>query len=106
MSTIEELKETMNKFWEVESYKKTTYMNPEEDYCEKHFEETYSRQLDGRFIVKLPVKKDKAIKKFARSSSKKISIARAKIRKKPRVKKRIYKIHAGIRSARTYETSR
>lgn len=34
------------------------FMNPEEDYCKKYFEETYNRRPDGRFIVELPIKKD------------------------------------------------
>lgn len=58
LSILEELNESMRKFWEIESYPMTKNVDPEEEYCEKHFERTYSRQLDDRFIVKLPVKED------------------------------------------------
>lgn len=58
LSVIEELNETIHKFWEVESYQKAKKLDSEEEYCERHFEKTYSRQPDGRFIVKLPVKEE------------------------------------------------
>ncbi|XP_071578246.1 uncharacterized protein [Temnothorax nylanderi] len=58
LSIMEELSNTMNRFWEIEGYQVTKNMDPEEEYCEKHFKETHSRQSDGRFVVKLPVKEE------------------------------------------------
>jgi hypothetical protein len=44
-------------FWEQESiqYKKT--LSPEETACEEHFTKHHSRMTDGRYLVKLPLKK-------------------------------------------------
>ncbi|XP_018373217.1 PREDICTED: uncharacterized protein LOC108767715 [Trachymyrmex cornetzi] len=60
LSKIEQLNDTMHKFWEIERYKQEniTCLSREEDYCEKLFRETYKRQADGRFVVKLPVKEE------------------------------------------------
>ncbi|XP_011879669.1 PREDICTED: uncharacterized protein LOC105568535, partial [Vollenhovia emeryi] len=57
LSVMEELNSTMRKFWEVEAYQETKNIDPEEEYCERHFKESHS-QSNGRFMVELPVKKD------------------------------------------------
>lgn len=58
LSIMQELSNTMNRFWEIEGYPVANDLNPEEEYCEKHFKETHTRQSDGRFVVKLPIKKE------------------------------------------------
>ncbi|XP_039303907.1 uncharacterized protein LOC120357485 [Solenopsis invicta] len=60
LSIIDQINETIHKFWEVEAYETNnkTGLDQEEKYCEKFFKETYSRQPGGRFVVKLPVKKE------------------------------------------------
>lgn len=43
-------------FWELEEATDARSTSSEHDLCVKFFEETYSRDTDGRFIVKLPFK--------------------------------------------------
>ncbi|NEV48941.1 hypothetical protein EUZ93_00065, partial [Wolbachia pipientis] len=58
LSTLEELCQTVQSFWEVENYANIKNSTSEEKYCERLFETSYVRQNDGRFVVKLPVKKE------------------------------------------------
>ncbi|XP_060804946.1 uncharacterized protein LOC132902740 [Amyelois transitella] len=47
----------LKNFWEIEPDTKKKYTK-EEERCERLFEETYSRQEEGRYVVKLPFKTD------------------------------------------------
>ncbi|XP_018373378.1 PREDICTED: uncharacterized protein LOC108767813 [Trachymyrmex cornetzi] len=58
LSTLEELCQTVQRFWEVENYANIKNSTSEEKYCERLFETSYMRQNDGRFVVKLPVEKE------------------------------------------------
>ncbi|XP_035231835.1 uncharacterized protein LOC118203667 [Stegodyphus dumicola] len=70
------LDNAIKKFFELEFFPgdgKEVVKNEEEIFCEKHFNETYSRDKTGRYIVKLPMKDD-AISMLG--SSKEIAIKR------------------------------
>ncbi|XP_017466812.1 PREDICTED: uncharacterized protein LOC108359446 [Rhagoletis zephyria] len=47
----------VNKFWELEELRPRKYYTPEELTCEQHFDDTTKRANDGRYIVRLPLKK-------------------------------------------------
>ena len=55
----EQLNQILQKFWETESVPSPSsidLMSVDESKCEKHFQETFSRDKSGRFTVKLPFK--------------------------------------------------
>ena len=55
----EQLNDTMKQFWEVEEIHSTSAKwSTEEQECEKHFEENTSRNVDGRFVVRIPFKRN------------------------------------------------
>ncbi|XP_072761512.1 uncharacterized protein [Anoplolepis gracilipes] len=56
LSINEELNHTMKRFWEIEHGARKGEMSLEEKECEKHFESNVKRNLEGRFVVKLPIK--------------------------------------------------
>jgi len=58
-ATAQSLPAVLSKFWELEEFPKSTLKSIEDRKCEEHFENTFSRTVDGRFIVKLPFKDDK-----------------------------------------------
>ncbi|XP_020297685.1 uncharacterized protein LOC109862144 [Pseudomyrmex gracilis] len=58
LSLAEDLNNTVHKFWEIEQYENSNFVTPEDEYCETHFKNNYSRQSDGKFVVKLPVKEE------------------------------------------------
>lgn len=44
----------LRKFWEIEELSPPRRHTKEEEQCERWFEETHTRQEDGRFVVRLP----------------------------------------------------
>ncbi|XP_054087607.1 uncharacterized protein LOC128922101 [Zeugodacus cucurbitae] len=52
------LNQLISKFWELEELPTRKFYSPEESLCEKLFYETTQRAPDGRFIVRLPFKKN------------------------------------------------
>lgn len=46
----------MEKFWLLEEFPKKYNLTVEEQNCEDHFNETHTRDKDGRFVVHLPLK--------------------------------------------------
>lgn len=64
-----ELDQALKKWWAVEELSGDQELTAEEAECEKHFEETVERNLDGSFVVRLPVKsediRDQGSKKIA-----------------------------------------
>lgn len=54
----ENLNELIYKFWEIESDKNTRPADTENEYCKAFFKNNYSRQENGRFVFKLPVKEE------------------------------------------------
>ena len=60
-STIEtSTDQLMRKFWEIEEVSSKMPLVGQEDQCEKHFKETHTRKIDGRYIVRLPFKENKS----------------------------------------------
>ncbi|XP_063830205.1 uncharacterized protein LOC135079477 [Ostrinia nubilalis] len=59
ISTHQEDNDILQKFWELESgdtYKNKKQLTEEEQKCETIFEETYTRDSKGRYIVEIPFK--------------------------------------------------
>ncbi|XP_036329394.1 uncharacterized protein LOC118741502 [Rhagoletis pomonella] len=52
-----QLTERVNKFWELEGLRPRKHYTPEELTCEQLFDDTTERANDGRYIVRLPLKK-------------------------------------------------
>ena len=46
--------QALRRFWEIEELSTSRIPSPEEEYCEQHFLSTYSRNAEGRFVVRLP----------------------------------------------------
>ena len=51
-----EIQSDLKKFWEIEEVGVTETDQSEQRLCEQHFMETYSRDAEGRFVVRLPYK--------------------------------------------------
>ncbi|CAG7722444.1 unnamed protein product, partial [Allacma fusca] len=51
-----ELESIVKKFWELEGFPNETTFSNDENEVEDHFRRTYSRALDGRYVVRLPLK--------------------------------------------------
>lgn len=68
MHTCIEEDNLLQRFWEIESdvaCKKI--LTEEESRCEKHFEETHSRDENGRYIVSLPFRRDNPSSQYGAS---------------------------------------
>ncbi|XP_050339672.1 uncharacterized protein LOC126765997 [Bactrocera neohumeralis] len=52
------LTQLIHKFWELEELAARKFFSPEESMCEKLYDDTTERASDGRFIVRLPLKKN------------------------------------------------
>lgn len=50
--------QTIQKFREIEGCVEAKNVTAEEKYCERLFIESHSRQEEGRFVIKLPVKEE------------------------------------------------
>lgn len=62
-NNLEHLRSDLTKFWqleEVNTKSSATYM-PEEKLCEDHFVKNTTRLSDGRFCVRIPLKKDPSL---------------------------------------------
>ncbi|XP_029167976.1 uncharacterized protein LOC114938272 [Nylanderia fulva] len=64
-----ELLELLQRFWTQEEIAPASQisMSPEESQCEEHFNMTHSRDVNGRFVVRLPLKK--SVSEFGDSRS-------------------------------------
>lgn len=54
------LEERVTKFWEIEEIPAKTILTSEEEFCEEHYAQTIRRDVNGRFVVSLPLKADPA----------------------------------------------
>lgn len=52
------LSETLKRFWEQEEVPSAPTLSPEDNYCEQFFNDTTIRLPDGRYMVRLPFKKE------------------------------------------------
>ncbi|XP_018371002.1 PREDICTED: uncharacterized protein LOC108766304 [Trachymyrmex cornetzi] len=59
LTSLDELRLTLNRFWEIEHNGTAKPFSPEEKACEASFLHGVTRNSEGRFIVKLPIKQDK-----------------------------------------------
>ena len=56
LSTLDSLKSSVEQFWKTEDYRNDKrFLTEEECDVESHFERTYQRKPDGRFMVNLPI---------------------------------------------------
>lgn len=72
-SVNEYIDESLTKFWEVEEYSQSSIMSEDDVNCETIFEKTASRDVNGRFVLRIPLRyfrtllgnfKELAIKRF------------------------------------------
>ncbi|XP_055632494.1 uncharacterized protein LOC129772975 [Toxorhynchites rutilus septentrionalis] len=54
----QQLDAQLQRFWEVENIEDVKEHSNEEQACEEHFLQTTSREVDGRFVVRLPLRED------------------------------------------------
>ncbi|XP_062708370.1 uncharacterized protein LOC134288239 isoform X1 [Aedes albopictus] len=54
--TMDELSQSIQRFWEVEDVADVVERSSEEEECEEHFKATHRRDASGRYIVELPLK--------------------------------------------------
>nr|CAH7762057.1 unnamed protein product [Callosobruchus chinensis] len=58
LATDTDVQTQLNKFWEVEEVDYKQVLSKEQELCETHFLNTTTRDGDGRFVVKIPLKGD------------------------------------------------
>ncbi|XP_062538203.1 uncharacterized protein LOC134206491 [Armigeres subalbatus] len=58
ISTLDSLDAQVKRFWEVENFDFGKCLTTEEQQCEAHFASTHSRNSEGRYVVRLPVKEE------------------------------------------------
>lgn len=46
----------LQRFWEIENIPDSSHLSSEDQQCEDHFVDTHSRNMDGRYVVRLPFK--------------------------------------------------
>ncbi|XP_073841440.1 uncharacterized protein [Musca autumnalis] len=51
----DDLNKTLLRFWELEEPPKRAILSPSDKFCEENFKRTTRRDLDGRYIVTLPI---------------------------------------------------
>ncbi|XP_055604341.1 uncharacterized protein LOC129752591 [Uranotaenia lowii] len=54
--TLEQLNESVKKFWAVEEIPDNEHVLAEDEECEKHFLSTHQRDVSGRYVVELPLR--------------------------------------------------
>lgn len=52
---MEDLNRNISKFCEIENCSDDEKTIPNDNYCERSFKENYSRNTEGRFVIKLPI---------------------------------------------------
>ncbi|CAB0030209.1 unnamed protein product [Trichogramma brassicae] len=52
------LNESIRRFWHIEEISSKPLLTPEEDECEKHFASTHERDAAGRYVIRLPLKRE------------------------------------------------
>ncbi|XP_017467477.1 PREDICTED: uncharacterized protein LOC108359911 [Rhagoletis zephyria] len=55
---------TLRRFWEIEELNTVACYTEDERYVEEYFQNTTYRRKDGRYIVRLPVKRDEDLKQL------------------------------------------
>ena len=58
--TDQSLNTTLPKFWEIEEVPNDKPFTQDEEYCEEYFSTTTTRNSDGRYVVRLPLKQNRS----------------------------------------------
>ncbi|XP_065078787.1 uncharacterized protein LOC135701780 [Ochlerotatus camptorhynchus] len=58
LCTDESLDSQLERFWEIENLDSEKAFTPDEQFCEEHFQQTISRDENGRYVVHLPLRKE------------------------------------------------
>ncbi|XP_011859030.1 PREDICTED: uncharacterized protein LOC105556543 [Vollenhovia emeryi] len=58
LSSTRMLDETLRQFWKIDDIPKRAEINEEDLECEEFFKGTYTRNAEGRFVVRLPIKQE------------------------------------------------
>ncbi|XP_025264167.1 uncharacterized protein LOC112637814 [Camponotus floridanus] len=61
LAVTTDLNRALSRFWEIDHLGSSTSVTPEEQACERLFQDTVRRNNEGRFIVQLPIKVDKLV---------------------------------------------
>ncbi|XP_065084792.1 uncharacterized protein LOC135707002 [Ochlerotatus camptorhynchus] len=56
LCTDESLDSQLERFWEIENLDSEKAFTPDEQFCEKHFQQSISRDENGRYVVRLPLR--------------------------------------------------
>ncbi|XP_024881163.1 uncharacterized protein LOC112460613 [Temnothorax curvispinosus] len=56
-----DIHEQVAKFWELEEFSTRRVLSQEEKECELHFSQTYKRDINGRFVVSMPLKENPSV---------------------------------------------
>ncbi|XP_062538935.1 uncharacterized protein LOC134207229 [Armigeres subalbatus] len=82
------LSELMQKFWDIESVSSENCPLSEAEQCEKHFQSTFRRRDDGRYVVQLPLRDSVSQLGDSRSMAlRRFYALEAKLQKNPEIKK-------------------
>ncbi|GBO34381.1 hypothetical protein AVEN_174602-1 [Araneus ventricosus] len=83
----EDINKTMQNFWNIESVGESSHiLNSEDELCEKHFLENYSRTPEGRYIVKIPLKNDKQLGESRTSANRRLDALWRRLSKDTKLK--------------------
>lgn len=72
LTSTEEIDEKLSKFFNTEETNDDVQLNDEEQFCENHFEQTHTRNDEGRYVVKMAYKNNETPKL---GNSRRIAIA-------------------------------
>lgn len=56
--SLDKLDEQVRPFWQIEEFTDSKLLTKEETFCENYFESTFTRNPEGRFVIRRPVKKN------------------------------------------------
>ena len=106
VATSDQLLGTMlQQFWRVEEPPEKKHLTPEQEKCEKIFEETTTRGPDGKFTVKFPFKED--IPELGKSKAvalKRLSGVEARLSRQPELRPaEVFHLLPSIMTSRTLD---
>lgn len=81
-----DLNTQLERFWTIEEPQVHKIYSPEENYCENHFVENYSRNVEGRFIVRLPKRQGILLGDSLETATSRLHWLERKLQKRPELK--------------------
>ncbi|KMQ88603.1 hypothetical protein RF55_11885 [Lasius niger] len=93
LSSVTRLEEQLIKFWDIEELSKKKSLSLEEEACEAHFVENTTRDENGRFVVKLPLKQNPSVLGDSKDQAEKRLIA---LEKRLRHNEALYKEYSAF----------